>query len=177
MSKARTSACLVLTGLVGLGAAGTANAGQCRDPWITQAIHEVTGRWPNGDYESGECTYTQYGGGHWRSYAELKGYVQSRLGGRGLTLNPNTYPKTGVQLSSLTTGHIRGSSSVYYMYNSRWYYLAQVIAQGGGNIVSNDGGTVIAQGGGNLYVLKVIAQGGGNIVIDNGANYTGAVRR
>jgi hypothetical protein len=58
-----------------------AMAGQCRDPWITQAIHEVTGRWPNGDYESGECTYTQYGGGHWNSYAELKGYVQQRLGG------------------------------------------------------------------------------------------------
>ncbi len=56
-----------------------AQAGACRDPWITQAIREVTGREPNGNYESGECAYTQYGGGRWNSYGELKGYVQQKL--------------------------------------------------------------------------------------------------
>ncbi len=83
MNRKTTAALAASTiALAGIALASTpAFAGSCRDPWVTQAITEVTHRQPNGSYESGECTYTQYGGGHWNSYAELKGYVQQRLGG------------------------------------------------------------------------------------------------
>ncbi|CAA9302568.1 MAG: hypothetical protein AVDCRST_MAG68-583 [uncultured Gemmatimonadetes bacterium] len=68
-----------------LGAATLATAApaaaQCRDPWINQAIRQVTGeqgreRAPSGRHESGECNIHLYGAS-WSSYGELKGYVAS----------------------------------------------------------------------------------------------------
>ena len=138
----------VLLGL-GLGAAivlaaGPAAAGQCRDPWITQAIHEVTGRWPNGDYESGECTYTQYGGGHWNSYGELKGYVQQRLGARYSFGGgaPNT-----VALSSLPSTMYGGQR--YVAYQGRWWRVVP-IGNGAYRIISNDGASIVTNTSANI---------------------------
>lgn len=54
--------------------------GKCRDPWVTQAIGEVTGRTPFGDGEEGECRYTLYGGGHWSDYPDLLRKVKQAFG-------------------------------------------------------------------------------------------------
>ena len=110
--------------LAGMALTSTpAFAGSCRDPWITQAIQEVTRRQPNGSYESGECTYTQYGGGHWNSYAELKGYVQQRLGGAPQLAPGARYYPGG------------GSSGSYYGGG------AGVISRDGAGLITNDGGS------------------------------------
>lgn len=68
-------------GLAWTAAPAAAQSGPCRDPWINQAIREVTRaqgreRAPNGRYESGECNIHLYGAS-WSSYNELKGYVTS----------------------------------------------------------------------------------------------------
>lgn len=53
--------------------------GICRDPWVTQAIKEVTGRSPNGTGDTGECNYMLYGHGQWNSYDDLKAKVRAAL--------------------------------------------------------------------------------------------------
>jgi hypothetical protein len=116
-------------------------AGQCRDPWITQAIHEVTGRWPNGDYESGECAYTQYGGGRWNSYAQLKGYVQQRLGS-SYSINRNDFPAISYgQFNALPKRSVGGST--YALYNGHWMRL---ITDNGGamRLITSDGASIVA---------------------------------
>jgi hypothetical protein len=129
---------------------GPAMAGNCRDPWITQAIREVTGREPNGANETGECTYTQYGGGSWNSYAQLKGYVQARLGRSSGLPPPSILSAPGIMPSStfLSLPRRTINGQPYVLYNGQW---AKIVAQGGGNyrIISNDGGSIVAQGGGN----------------------------
>ncbi len=52
----------------------SAQAGPCRDPWVSQAVREVAGREAIGSGETGECNIQLYGA-RWGSYAELKGYV------------------------------------------------------------------------------------------------------
>ncbi|HWA61465.1 MAG TPA: hypothetical protein VG939_08820 [Caulobacteraceae bacterium] len=138
-----------LIAAIGLAAAvvavaGPAAAGQCRDPWITQAIHEVTGRWPNGDYESGECTYTQYGGGHWNSYVELKGYVQQRLGVR---YSFGGGASTGVALSSLPSTNSGGQR--YVAYQGRWWRV-QPLGNGAYRLISNDGASIVTNTSANI---------------------------
>ena len=53
--------------------------GECRDPWVTQAIREVTGSAPTGSGESGDCYIGNYNGGSWGGYEELVGYVRAAL--------------------------------------------------------------------------------------------------
>jgi hypothetical protein len=49
---------------------------RCGDPWVTQAVQEVTGVTPVGNV----CNIYLYGHGSWRSYDELKGDVRTTLG-------------------------------------------------------------------------------------------------
>ena len=72
---------LILLAAAGLAWSAPAQSGPCRDPWINQAIREVTRaqgreRAPNGRHESGECNIHLYGAS-WSSYGELKGYVSN----------------------------------------------------------------------------------------------------
>lgn len=131
---------------VALVLAPAAQAGVCRDPWITQAVREVTGREPNGDWESGECTYTQYGGGRWHSYPELKGYVQQKLqptfsigpqpGGNVhyRTVNVPNGVYAGLQKRRL----LNGSTEV--LYQGAWWRL---VGPDGGTmkLIGNDAGS------------------------------------
>jgi hypothetical protein len=123
----------------------TPAAAQCRDPWITQAIREVTGRAPRGSGETGECTYTQYGGGRWGSYPELKGYVQSRLGGptipRDFITGGGTYQAAPGQVrvpSSQATQTRTLNGKQQFLHNGKWYNL---IGLDGGTLIGLDGGT------------------------------------
>ena len=74
-------------------------------------------------------------------------------GGSGPAVRPD------VNLSSLTLGR-SGNGQAIYQYNGKWYQVAQVIAQGAGNIISHDGGTLIAANGNYIYVLRLITQDG-----------------
>lgn len=52
-------------------------AGQCRDPWVTQAVTAVQSRAPIGAGDSGECNTKLYGNGRWSSYADLLAKVRA----------------------------------------------------------------------------------------------------
>ena len=51
-------------------------SGECRDPWVTQAIQEVVGRKPRGDGNEGECEIQRYGNGSWSNYPDLVNKVR-----------------------------------------------------------------------------------------------------
>lgn len=60
----------------------SSSAAQCKDPWVTQAVHEVMHRAPNGSGNAGECNIKRYGNGHWSSYPDLVSKVKQRFGVR-----------------------------------------------------------------------------------------------
>lgn len=87
--------------------AAPAFAGQCRDPWVTQAVTAVQGREPAGQGELGECNIKLYGGGQWSSYDDLMNKVRARYprvagasgpgfanGGTATNLNGNGFIST-----------------------------------------------------------------------------------
>lgn len=132
---------------IGLGGAAlmaalpaVAAPGVCRDPWITQAVREVTGRAPNGEGEGGDCTYTQYGGGHWSSYQQLKGFVQQRLGAPSLSYNRSS-GITAATFRSLPKRTYNGVPQA--LYNGQWLKI------GPAGLITNDGGTIMTNAGGN----------------------------
>ena len=45
-------------------------AGVCKDPWITQAFHQMNLCAPLGSGTTGESDTTRYGNGHWTSYQD-----------------------------------------------------------------------------------------------------------
>lgn len=132
--------------------AAPAFAGQCRDPWITQAIREVTGREPNGSNETGECTYTQYGGGRWSSYPQLKGYVQNKFRPSLPTANlgSNSFATQGqtvrIPPSQVQQYRYVGSQR-QFLYNGKWYAL---IGNDGSTLIGNDVGGLVGNDGASL---------------------------
>lgn len=129
--------------MVTLFAAQNALAGQCRDPWVTQAIQQVKGRAPVDNYESGECNIRNFNNGSWGSYPELLGYVQKYFNSRpSLASGARPAIAGGVNAGSM----LRGGSNPN-----------GIVAAGGGNIVAAGGGNIVAAGGGNI-----VAAGGGN---------------
>lgn len=123
---------------------GSAVTGQCRDPWVTQAIQEVTGRPPNGSYESGECQYTLYGGGSWSDYGDLVNKVRAAFG--GYSVQPSDFSINIDQLGQFQSRY--NGSQQEFLINGEWYAL---VAQGGGNwkLISQDGGSIITNAGSN----------------------------
>lgn len=153
--------------------------GVCRDPWVTQAVRQVTGRAPNGSGDNGECDYRRYGGGHWTTLDDLVGKVRVAFGqapaGQSQYGNLNLAPKASdftVSSTALGYGQGRGPArGSTVTYQGKQYQVVNVIAQGGGNLITENGGAVIAQGGGNLQVtLRLIGQDGAGIVINQGSN-------
>jgi hypothetical protein len=129
-------------------AATAAQAGNCRDPWITQAIKEVTGREPNGAGESGECTYTQYNGGSWNSYAQLKAAVEGKLRPRPLiNLNDQTFAGSGqtVRVAPGTVQQYRVFNGKHqFLANGKWFYL---VGNDGGTLIGNDSAGLVGNDG------------------------------
>jgi hypothetical protein len=129
-----------------------ANAGQCRDPWITAAIREVTGREPNGSAETGECTYTQYGGGRWGSYQELVGYVRAKLGSTtripseflgGNFARPSQPTPVNMAQIRVNRNAVAGwrNGNTEFLYNGKWYKL---VGNDGASLIGNDSGGLIS---------------------------------
>ena len=51
----------------------------CTDPWVTNAVRQVTGRDARGAGNAGECNIQLYGNGHWSNYNDLVGKVKLAL--------------------------------------------------------------------------------------------------
>lgn len=73
-----------------------AHAGECHDTWITSAVRDVTGRYPDSSGSSGDCSpdyyATNYGQGHWSDYQDLLNKVRVKKTGQGVAytfLAPN----------------------------------------------------------------------------------------
>jgi hypothetical protein len=82
MSLVRLATCAVFAGAALVHPIAAAQAGECRDPIVTQAIREVTGTAPRGAGETLDCNAQNYNNGHWTSYAELLGFVRAKANGR-----------------------------------------------------------------------------------------------
>ena len=61
--------------VIALPAAAQAQAGTCRDPWVTELVKEVTRRDPLGAGEAGECNIKLYGAS-WSSKEDLRAKVR-----------------------------------------------------------------------------------------------------
>ena len=92
-------------------------------------------------------------GTNWARVSNAMSTPNARIGNSAVPITPD------VNLSSLTLGR-SGNGQAIYQYNGKWYQVAQVVAQGAGNIISHDGGTLIAANGNYIYVLKLITQDG-----------------
>ncbi len=183
--------------LVLLTVLGTAHAlaGQCRDPWVTRAIEQVTGHQPSGTYEAGDCNIHNYGGGHWSSYADLVTKVRAHFGA--------TRTAAGVCHDPWVTNAVRqvmgrapagsgnsGECNIYRYGAGHWSSYNDLVHKvmvafgrvpasrppafnrSGGPVrilPGTNGGHVIAAGGGN-----VIAAGGGNVIAAGGGNVIAA---
>lgn len=115
-----------------------ASAGECRDPWVTTAIYELTGHKPRGAGESLDCNVKLYGNGSWSSYPDLFAKVKASYrdpgapaaisvpkGTNAATISPNAQPAT----PSMTA--------------------AGMVAAGGGNNNAPRVNGMVAAGGGN----------------------------
>jgi hypothetical protein len=158
MTRVTTSCSLFAAVAATLLAASPAAAGDCRDPWITQAIREVTGRAPNGSGESGECTYTQYRGGSWSSYAELKAAVQAKFSPAGYAFGqPQQFAppaQVRARVDQVQTRDMGGGKMQFYA-NGKWYWLvgndgASLIGNDSGGFISTNGGTFISTNGATI---------------------------
>ena len=112
------SAMAVLT----MSLAGSAQAGQCRDPWVTQAIQQVSGHAPTGNYETGDCNIRNFNNGSWGSYPELLGYVQKYYGGGARLPSP----------SAFASGQLRDPSKIVAGGGGNWGNKNPLIGDGGG---------------------------------------------
>lgn len=130
---------LGLMAFAALAVAQTAQAGTCRDPWVTQAITEVAGRAPNANGESGECNIYNFRGGQWGSYAELKRAV------RGYFIDHPTYavPAAVPAYNPSAVNTAYNQSQIAGNANR-----ASLIGDGGGTLIGHDGATLIGDGGG-----------------------------
>lgn len=70
-------------------------------------------------------------------------------------------------------GNLISSNGILVDRNGSPLVFSKIVAQGGGNLVSQGGGNIVAQGGGNIVAQgggNIVAQGGGNIVAQGGGN-------
>ncbi len=113
-------------------------AAQCADPWVTQAVQEVTGRTPRGSGQTGECNIKNYNAGSWSSYSDLKTYVQRLLGQRLVLPTAGIAGRAQVRIDRNQATQIRTvNGQQQFQHNGRWY-----------NLIGNDGSTLVGQDGG-----------------------------
>lgn len=121
----------VVVATAGLGMSGFASAGNCKDPWVTQAVKEVLKRSPNGSGNTGECDIQRYGNGHWSSYNDLVSKVRAANG-------------FGIAQGSVRPGGAAAAPVGTFNRNG-----GQVVSAGGANVVSAGGANVVSAGGAN----------------------------
>ncbi len=130
--------------------------GPCNDPWVSFAVSGFgyagiyLAQTSNG--ADGECDISQYNGGRWNSFAELvQGMDRARrdMGSRGISWE-------GYKIGN--------SRAVFLVDNSSRILWGSLVASGGGNLISQDGGSL------RTVIAKLVASGGGNLVASGGGN-------
>lgn len=130
--------------LLGLGALSmdAAVAGNCADPWVTQAVTEVLRR-PPASALAPECNIKLYNNGRWGSYKELRLAVGSYWA-------TNAYPQTSAQGQATKPGGTQGLAGKAQP-NRNQISADQVRPhQGNNKLISDDGSTLIGNDGGSL---------------------------
>lgn len=188
-----------IAALAAITMAGTAQAGTCRDPWVTRAVEQVTGHAPNGSYESGDCSIYNYGGGHWSSYPDLVNKVRAHFGmqtsSAGVCHDPWVTRAIRQVMGRAPNGSGNsGECNIYRYGGGHWSSYGDLVNKvkvafgrvprignaannrarispnaDPANMIRQNGGHVIAPGGGN-----VIAPGGGNVISAGGGNVISA---
>ena len=146
---------LAATTFITLSLEGSAQAGQCTDPWITKATKEVTGALPTGSKNSGDCNINKYNNGKWNSYNELLGYVKAAHG-------VSSHASTGSSglIKSGSTGSLLGGN------NGGKSLLGN--GNNGNGIISHDAGSLIGHDGASL-----IGHDGASVVGTAGGSFQG----
>ena len=144
-------------------AAGSAYAGSCNDPWVTQAVTDALRRPPSGP-SAPECNIYLYNNGHWGSYNELRSAVGVYWGMHAYPAQQNytIQPAGDLQISAASLGYTPAVGS-RVTYQGRLYQVSRTIAQGGGNVIVLH---LI-----NMDGASVVGPGGASIVIPQGSNY------
>ena len=180
---------LVVT-LLSACAAAHAQAGVCKDPWITQAFHQMYQRAPIGSGTTGECDITRYGNGHWTSYQDLMTKIAIHgTGTHAMPASAGTQPTITTAAPTGVAGNVsrpvtpvRQPSAVVTNQNGNG-----LISDAGGNavnrntngIISQDGNGIISQDGNGMRAVqsvdkprapagKYLVIPGGNLVDANG---------
>lgn len=119
------------------------------DPWIFQIYQQLYNRKPN----AWELNISNYNGGSWKNYDELKNYVkqfQTALSKKNLEIKTAGWANNNVLVGFFIDGK---------------QVAVNVVSAGGGNVVSAGGANVVSAGGAN-----VVSAGGANVVSAGGAN-------
>jgi hypothetical protein len=131
------------------GYAAPAQAGECRDPWVSQVVRKYSGE-PSGPGDP-RCNISNYNNGRWGNFGELdaaaRRYFTSFSGMTGSTIMSLGSGRIRVStsyLSGLQSVRLIGSMDRGYRINGDLYRL-----------ISNDGSSVVLE--------KIVAQGGGNV--------------
>ncbi|MDQ3279331.1 MAG: hypothetical protein M3Q06_13460 [Bacteroidota bacterium] len=167
----------------------SANAQTC-DPWITQAYTELYSE----SATSTECNIKNYNNGSWRSYDELKGYIQgyvaktyaSFTGNEGVVLTGDPfvvriYQKLYSRYPTAWELNIRnynnGSWSNYTQLKSYIQAYQNALTQQGLEIKTAPYNGNLATGffiNGKQVAVNVVSAGGGNVIAAGGANAVAA---
>ena len=123
-----------------------ASAGECRDPWVTTAIYELTGHKPRGSGETLDCNIKLYGGGQWSSYPDLFAKVKASY--------RDPMPQAGIAPGANGARIAGGANGAGIAAGANAARGAGVIARDGAGLVGNDGSTLRGNG--------LVAAGGGN---------------
>jgi hypothetical protein len=115
----------------------------CRDPWINLAYAWALGIRPSGRGDQGECWTGQYARGSWHDHNELAHAVARH--NQSMETNQATYRLSG----------------------NHWVVIDNRNGRLAANDFTNINTSLIAEGGGNT-----VSQGGGNAAGSNGIFYT-----
>jgi hypothetical protein len=116
--------------LLGLGLmSGAAWAGNCNDPWVTQAVIEVLRR-PPASASAPECNIRLYNNGHWNSYAQLRLAVGTYWG-------THAYPTSQAPAYSARPGVNPGFAGQPRVIQNP----GRLVGPDGGSLIGNDAGS------------------------------------
>ncbi len=172
---------------------------KCSDPWVDSAIRQAKQNMslPMGCGNCGECNIYLYNGGHWTSYSQLTGYVNSffrtlgnnrlefKFNGRTFLLGRSDIlghtfaqptlilPPAGPRVMPLAVDLVTGRTSVISQDGGG------LIGQDGSGVISHNGSALVSTNGSTLRAnnsSKVLTGNTGSILVNNGANLVGKTR-
>ena len=146
---------ILLPASLAFSAMAHGQAGVCKDPWITQAFHQMHNRAPLGSGSTGECDITRYGNGHWTTFADLEQKIAAHEAAEHPLPAPTslrtpspvrpgsiTQPSTQLAPASAPLVNQNGSRIISDAGGNQINRNSNIISQDGGGLHSNSSGTV-----------------------------------